>query len=90
MLQIRVEDRARDLRGSVADVMLRYADGVTSAHKGNIEKQTKSDGLHDWAKKKFSFHQSPEANAKAPLLNQDKIGKLAHYMDQVLNKITTN
>ena len=46
------------MRGSVADSLLRYADDVNSAHEGNIEKQTKSGGPHDWAKKKFSFHQS--------------------------------
>ena len=46
------------MRGSVADNLLRYAEGVNSAHKGNIEKHTNSGGPHDWAKKKFSFHQS--------------------------------
>ena len=58
--EIQVEARARDLRGSVVDSLLRYADGINSTHKGNIEKHTKSGGLHDWAKNKFSFHQSPE------------------------------
>ena len=56
--QIWIEARVRDSRGSVADSLLRYADDVNSAHEGNIEKQTKSGGPHDWAKKKFSFHQS--------------------------------
>ena len=58
--EIPVEARARDFCGSVVDSFLRYADGINSTHKGNIEKHTKSGGLHDWAKNKFSFHQSPE------------------------------
>ena len=70
--QIRVEARARDLRGSVVDSLLRYADGVNLAHKGNIEKHTKSGGLHDWAKKKFSFYQSPETSGTANVSAQQK------------------
>ena len=66
------------------DSLLKYADGVNSAHKGNIEKHTKSGGLHDWAKNKFLFHQSPKTSRTANVsvqektlpLNQDKVDKL--------------
>ena len=44
--------------GSVIDSLLRFADGVNSAHKGIIEKHTKSGGIHDWAKEKLSLYQS--------------------------------
>ena len=70
--QIGVEARARDLHGLVVDSLLRYADGVNLAHKGNIEKHTKSSELHDWAKKKFSFHQSPETSGTAKVSAQQK------------------
>ena len=70
--KIWVEARARDLHQSVVDSLLRYADGVTLAHKGNIEKHIKSGGLYDWAKKKFSFHQSPEVSRTANLNAQHK------------------
>lgn len=43
---------------SVIDSLLRFADGVNSAHKGIIEKHTKSGGIHDWAKEKLSLYQS--------------------------------
>ena len=66
--QIGVEARARDLHGLVVDSLLRYADGVNLAHKGNIEKHTKSSGLHDWAKKKlisdFINHPKPVEQLK--------------------------
>ena len=52
--QIRVEARKRNLRGEVLNSLLKYADGINSAHKGNVEKHIRSGGLHDWAKKKFS------------------------------------
>ena len=52
--QIRVEAKHRGLRGSVLDSLLKYADGIDHAHKGNVYKHVKSGGLHDWAKKKFS------------------------------------
>ena len=70
--QIRVEAKARDLHGPVVDSLLRYVNGVTSAHKGNIEKQTKSRGLHGWTKKNFSFHQSREASGTANVNGQHK------------------
>ena len=70
--QIRVEARATDLRGLVVDSLLRHTDGVNLAHKGNIEKHTKSGELHDWAKKKFSFHQSPKASRTANVIAQQK------------------
>lgn len=69
--QIRVEARARDLRGSVLDSLLKYADGVKSAHKGNIEKHTKSGGLHDWAKKKFYLDKTPQANGASNFSTQN-------------------
>ena len=56
--QIGVQARAEDLCGSVIDSLLRFADGVNSAHKGIIEKHTKSGGIHDWAKEKLSLYQS--------------------------------
>ena len=68
--QIGVEARARDLHGSVVDSLLRYADGVNSAQRENIEKHAKSGGLHDWAKKKFSFYQSPETSGTAKVSAQ--------------------
>ena len=58
MQQIGVQARAEDLCGSVIDSLLRFADGVNSAHKGIIEKHTKSGGIHDWAKEKLSLYQS--------------------------------
>ena len=32
---------------------MKYADGISYAHKGNVDKHVKSNGLHDWAKNKF-------------------------------------
>ena len=32
---------------------MKYADGISYAHKGNVDKHVKSGGLHDWAKQKF-------------------------------------
>ena len=32
---------------------MKYADGISYAHKGNVDKHVKSGGLHAWAKKKF-------------------------------------
>ena len=32
---------------------MKYADGISYAHKGNIDKHVKSVGLHDWVKQKF-------------------------------------
>ena len=58
MQQIGVQARAEDFCGSVIDSLLRFADGVNSAHKGIIEKHTKSGGIHDWAKEKLSLYQS--------------------------------
>ena len=58
MQQIGVQARAEDLCGSVIDSLSMFADGVNSAHKGIIEKHTKSGGIHDWAKEKLSLYQS--------------------------------
>ena len=96
--KIRVEARARDLRGSVVDSLLTYADGVNSAHKGKIKNNTKSGRLHDWAKKKFSFHQSPGTSGTANVSAQYKSSSsqsgqngqastIARFMDQLLMKI---
>ena len=54
------------------DSLLRYADGVNSAHKGNTENHTKSGRLHDWAKKKLFFHQSVKTSGTANVSAQHK------------------
>ena len=51
---IRVEARKRNVRGTALDTLLKYADGISYAHKGNVDKHVKSGGLHAWAKKKIS------------------------------------
>ena len=56
--------------------MLKYADGVNSAHKGNIDKHTKSGGLHDWAKKKFSLNKPTEASETSNVNNNSSS---SHY-----------
>ena len=66
--------------------------------KGNIEKYAKSGGLHDWQKKKFSFHQSPETSGTANVSAQQKSSSsqsgqnghastIARFKDQLLKKI---
>ena len=37
----------------IFDSLLKYADGISYAHKGNIDKHVKSGGLHDWVEQKF-------------------------------------
>ena len=32
---------------------MKYADGISYAHKGKVDKHVKSGGLHDWEKQKF-------------------------------------
>ena len=41
-------------------------------HESGMHEFAKSGGLHDWAKKKFSFHQSPETSETANLSAQHK------------------
>ena len=43
----------KNLCGTALDSLLKYADGISYAHKGNVDKHVKSGGLHDWAKQKF-------------------------------------
>lgn len=49
---------------------MKYVDGVTYVHKGNVEKHIRRGSLHHWAKKKF-MEQSQEAAAH----NQSTSGK---------------
>ena len=51
--QIRVEVRKRNVLGTALDSLLKYADGISYPHKGNIDKHVKGGGLHDGAKQKF-------------------------------------
>ena len=51
--QIRVETRKRNVCGTALDSLLKYADGISYAHKGNVDKYVKSGGLHDQVKQKF-------------------------------------
>ena len=51
--QIRVQTRKRNVRGTALDSLLKYADGISYAHKGNVDKHVKSGGFHDCAKQKF-------------------------------------
>ena len=37
--------------GTALESLLKYADGVSYSHKGNVDKHVKSNGFHDWAKK---------------------------------------
>ena len=48
-----VEARKRNIRGTALDSLLKYADRISYAHKGNVDKHVKSVSLHDWANKKF-------------------------------------
>ena len=48
-----VEARKRNVRGTALDSLLKYADRISYAHKGNVDKHVKSVSLHDWAKEKF-------------------------------------
>ena len=50
---IRAEARKRNVRGTALDTLLKYADGIRYAHKGNVDKHVKSGGLPDQAKQKF-------------------------------------
>ena len=52
--EVRKEAKARNIRGNVLNGLLNLVDGVNGAHKGNIMRHVKADGLHDWAGKKFS------------------------------------
>ena len=51
--QIRVKARKRNVCRTALDSLLKYEDGISYAHKGDVDKHVKSGGLHDWAKRKF-------------------------------------
>ena len=51
---IQSEARLRQNKGSALDNVKTYVDGVSFVHKGNLERDVESDGLHDWAEKKFA------------------------------------
>ena len=40
--QIRVEARKRNVHGTALDSLFKYADGISYAHKGNVDKHVKS------------------------------------------------
>lgn len=46
---------------------MKYVDGVTYAHKGNVEKHIRSGSLHQWAKDKFSKMESDTQSQPKPL-----------------------
>ena len=52
--EIGKEGNARNIRGNVLTGLLNLVDGVNGAHKGNFLQHIKANGLHDWAKKKFT------------------------------------
>ena len=43
----------KNLHGTALDSLLKCPDGISYAHKGNIDKHVKKVGLHDWVKQKF-------------------------------------
>ena len=51
--QTRVEARTRNVCVTALDSLLKYADGISYANKGNADKHGKSGGFHDWAKQNF-------------------------------------
>ena len=71
--QIRVEARKRNVCGTALDGLLKYADGISYAHKGNVDKHVKSGGLHDWVKEEFQGNVT-EQPKNVPVV--EKINKL--------------
>ena len=51
---IRQEAKTRGLRGNVLNGVLNFVNGINGAHKSNILRHTKADGLHNWAKSKYN------------------------------------
>ena len=50
--QIRVEVRKKSMRWWTLESLLKY-DGVSYAHKRNVDNHVKSNSLYDWVKKTF-------------------------------------
>ena len=53
--QIQVKAKGRKLYGAVLALLLKYADGLDSTHKGNIDKHGKSGEQHDSSVGKFNY-----------------------------------
>ena len=49
---IRQVANTRGLRGNVLNGVLNFVDDIAGAHKSNILRHTRADGLHNWAKSK--------------------------------------
>ena len=50
---------------------MKYADGISYAHKGNVDKHVKSGGLHDCAKQKFQGNVT-EQPKNAPVVEKNQ------------------
>ena len=51
---IRQDAKTRGLRGNVLNGVLNFVDGIDGAHKSNILRHTRADGLHNCAKSKYT------------------------------------
>ena len=82
--QIRVEARKRNVRGTALDSLLKYADGISYAHKGNIDKHVKSGGLHDWVKEEFQGNVTEQPKNVSVVENINKLYKIPFKHHQKL------
>ena len=64
---IRQEANRRGLRGNVLNGVLNFVDGIEGAHKSNILRHTKADGLHNWAKSKYNGGGASSSTLTAPI-----------------------
>ena len=70
----------------VLESLLKYADGVDYAHKGNIDKHVRSNGLHDWAKKEFM---KVTGDSSSFSTDQTSVKNKQHTLEQTVSSPTT-
>ena len=69
---IRQEAKTRGLRGNVMNGVLNFVDGIDGAHKSNILRHTRADGLHNWAKSKYNGEGASSSTLTAPIEREKK------------------
>ena len=69
---IRQEAKTRGLRGNVLNGVLNFVDGIDGAHKSNMLRHIKADGLHNWAKSKYNGGGASSSTLTAPAEREKK------------------
>lgn len=62
-----IRSKWSSISGPPLDAILKDVDGITYAHKGNVEKHIRSGSLHQWTKDKFSRKESDTQSQPKPL-----------------------